>query len=199
MTHWVWLLPALPAIAAVVGPATARVFPGGPAGPAIAGTTGALAAAIAALAAVEDAPARVHESAVDWSPIGGVTLHVGTRLDGLAAVVAVMVCVVALLVQIYSTAYMAGDPRYSTYAAEVSLFTAAMLLVVVSSDLFELLVGWEVMGLCSYLLIGHYWETEVARAAAVKAFVTTRLGDTGFLFGIFALGVGAGTFEINGV
>jgi len=197
MTHWVWLLPALPAIAAVLGPATARMMPGGPAGPAIVGTGGALGVAIAALAAVESAPARVHEAAVDWSPIGGVTLHVGTRLDGLAAVVAVMVCVVALLVQIYSTAYMAGDPRYSTYAAEVSLFTAAMLLVVVSSDLFELLVGWEVMGLCSYLLIGHYWQTEGARAAAVKAFVVTRVGDVGFLFGIFVLGVAAKSFDVD--
>src|SRR4051794_2264072 len=197
MTHWVWVLPALPAIAAVIGPATARVLPGGPAGPAIAGTAGALAAAIAALAAVESAPARLHETAVAWSPIGGVSLHVGTRLDGLAAVVAVMVCVVALLVQIYSTAYMAGDPRYSTYAAEVSLFTAAMLLVVVSSDLFELLVGWEVMGLCSYLLIGHYWQTEGARAAGVKAFVVTRIGDVGFLFGIFVLGVAAKSFDVD--
>src|SRR3954452_18492823 len=104
-------------------------MPGGPAGPAIVGTGGALGVAIAGLAAVESAPARVHEAAVDCSPIGGVTLHVGTRLDGLAAVVAVMVCSAALLAQIYSTAYMAGDPRYSTYAAEVSLFTAPMLLV----------------------------------------------------------------------
>jgi NADH-quinone oxidoreductase subunit L len=114
-------------------------------------------------------------------------------------VVALMVCVVALLVQVYSTAYMAGDPRYSTYAAEVSLFTAAMLVVVVASDLFELLVGWEVMGLCSYLLIGHYWQTEGARSAAVKAFITTRIGDTGFLFGIFVLGLASGSFEISTV
>src|SRR4051812_50033595 len=108
MTHWVWLLPALPAIAAVVGPATARLLPGGPAGPAIAGTAGALAAAIAALAAVESAPARLHETAVDWSPIGGVSLHVGTRLDGLAAVVAGLGFVGPLLPPIFSTAGKAG-------------------------------------------------------------------------------------------
>jgi NADH-quinone oxidoreductase subunit L len=158
-----------------------------------------LVAAVALLVDVESAPAVVHESVVSWTPTGGIFLGLGTRVDGLAAVVAVMVCVVALLVQVYSTAYMAGDPRYSTYAAEVSLFTAAMLLVVVASDLFELLVGWEVMGLCSYLLIGHYWQTEGARAAAVKAFVTTRIGDTGFLFGIFVLGFGTGSFEIGRV
>ncbi|HET7312692.1 MAG TPA: NADH-quinone oxidoreductase subunit L [Mycobacteriales bacterium] len=199
MTHWAWLIPALPAFAAVLGLFMSRWIPGGPAVPAVAGTAAALGVAIVVLAVVEDAPARVRESGVDWSPIGGMTLHVGTRMDGLAAVIAVMVCIVALLVQIYSTAYMAGDPRYSVYAAEVSLFTAAMLLVVVASDLFELLIGWEVMGLCSYLLIGHYWQTEGARAAAVKAFVTTRIGDTGFLFGIFVLGFGAHTFEISGV
>jgi NADH-quinone oxidoreductase subunit L len=199
MTHWAWLVPALPAAAAVVGLLLWRVVPGGPAVPAIAGTSLSLLVAVLVLADVEGSPATVHESAVSWTPTGGLALALGTRVDGLAAVVAVMVAVVALLVQIYSTAYMAGDPRYSTYAAEVSLFTAAMLLVVVASDLFELLIGWEVMGLCSYLLIGHYWQTEGARAAAVKAFVTTRIGDTGFLFGIFVLGVGSRSFEIGHV
>jgi NADH-quinone oxidoreductase subunit L len=199
VTHWSWLVPALPAVAALVGLLMWRVVPGGPAVPAILGTSLALVAAVAVLVDVEGAPAQVHTSAVSWTPTGGVVLALGTRVDGLAAVVAVMVAAVALLVQIYSTAYMAGDPRYSTYAAEVSLFTAAMLLVVVSSDLFELLVGWEVMGLCSYLLIGHYWQNEGARAAAVKAFVTTRIGDTGFLFGIFVLGVGSHSFEIGHV
>jgi NADH-quinone oxidoreductase subunit L len=199
MTHWAWLVPALPAVAAVVGLFLSRFIPGGPVVPAVTGTTAALVVACAVLASAESAPATVHETATDWTPAGGIVLRLGTRIDGLAAVVAVMVCVVALLVQVYSTAYMAGDPRYGTYAAEVSLFTAAMLLVVVASDLFELLVGWEVMGLCSYLLIGHYWQTEGARRAAVKAFVTTRIGDTGFLFGIFVLGIGAGSFGIGAV
>jgi NADH-quinone oxidoreductase subunit L len=199
VTHWAWLIPALPAAAALIGLLLWRVIPGGAAVPAIAGSAMAVVVALLVLADVERKPAHVHQSVVFWTPTGGVSLGLGTRVDGLAAVVAVMVCVVALLVQVYSTAYMAGDPRYSTYAAEVSLFTAAMLLVVVSSDLFELLVGWEVMGLCSYLLIGHYWQTEGARAAAVKAFVTTRIGDTGFLFGIFVLGVGTHSFEIGRV
>ncbi|HEU5034862.1 MAG TPA: NADH-quinone oxidoreductase subunit L [Mycobacteriales bacterium] len=204
MTRWAWLLPALPAVAATVGllagRASTRRRPAlVPAALSVAGMTAALGVALALLEVVESDPARVRESTASWTPIGGLALHVGTRVDGLAVVVAVMVCVVALLVQVYSIAYMAGDPRYSTYAAEISLFTAAMLVVVVASDLFELLIGWEVMGLCSYLLIGHYWHTDGARAAAVKAFITTRIGDTGFLFGIFALGLGAGTFDISGV
>jgi NADH-quinone oxidoreductase subunit L len=199
MTHAAWLLPTLPAAAAVIGLLLSRFIPGGPAVPAILGSLGALVVACLVLADVERSPGAAHQVSVPWTPIGGMTLSVGTRVDGLAAVTAVMVCVVAALVQIYSTAYMAGDPRYSTYAAEISLFTAAMLLVVVASDLFELLIGWEVMGLCSYLLIGHYWQTEGARSAAVKAFVTTRIGDTGFLFGIFVLGTAAGSFEIGHV
>jgi NADH-quinone oxidoreductase subunit L len=173
-----------------------RRIPGGAAVPAIVGTAAALVVSILLVVAVEGDPSRAREASVDWTPIGGLHLAVGTRVDGLAAVVSVMVATVGLLVQVYSTAYMAGDRRYPTYAAEISLFTSAMLLVVVSSDLFELLIGWEVMGLCSYLLIGHYWQTEGARSAAVKAFVTTRTGDTGFLFGVFALGIGAGTFGI---
>jgi NADH-quinone oxidoreductase subunit L len=199
MTHVAWLLPALPAVVALLGLLVGDRIVGGPAVPAVLGTSAALVVSVLVLIAVEGAPARVHEDAVSWTPIGEQTLHVGTRVDGLAAVVSVMVCVVALLVQIYSTTYMAGDPHYSTYAAEVSLFTAAMLLVVVASNLFELLVGWELMGLCSYLLIGHYWQTEGARAAAVKAFVTTRVGDAGFLVGVIVIGVDAGSFDISRV
>ena len=199
MTHLAWLLPALPALAAVVGLFVGARIPGGPAVPAIVGGGGAFVVSLLVLGAAEGSPRAVHESVTPWTPIGGQTLHVGTRVDGLVAVVAVMVCVVALLVQVYSTAYMAGDPRYSVYAAEVSLFTAAMLLVVVASNLFELLVGWELMGLCSYLLIGHYWQTEGARDAAVKAFVTTRFGDAAFVVGIIVLGVHAGSFDIDRV
>ncbi|MGH8894597.1 MAG: NADH-quinone oxidoreductase subunit 5 family protein [Actinomycetes bacterium] len=130
---------------------------------------------------------------------GGPTFGVDLRVDGLAALVSLAVGAVAFAVQVYSTAYLKGDPRYSSYAALVSLFTAAMLLVVFADDLLVLLVGWEVMGVCSYFLIGHHWEQEDARASAVKAFVVTRLGDVGFLFGIFLLGSTVGSFSIRAV
>ncbi|MGO4429599.1 proton-conducting transporter membrane subunit, partial [Streptomyces sp. MCAF7] len=119
------------------------------------------------------------------------------HIDGFAALVAVLVGVVACCVQIYSTGYLRDDPRYPSYAALVSLFTAAMLLVVYSDDLIVLLVGWEIMGICSYFLVGHYWETSAARSASLKAFLVTKLGDVPFLFGIFALGADAGTFRIS--
>jgi NADH-quinone oxidoreductase subunit L len=132
-------------------------------------------------------------------PTGTIDIALGFQVDGLAALVGLMVCCVALAVQIYSVAYMSGDKRYSSYAAFISLFTSAMLLVVYSGDLLLLYVGWEVMGVCSYFLIGHHWEDRANSRAAVKAFLVTRIGDVGFLFGIFVLGVGAGTFSISGV
>src|SRR5690606_14448413 len=89
--------------------------------------------------------------------------------------------------------------RYPSYSAFVSLFTAAMLLVVYAGDLLVLYVGWEIMGICSYLLIGHWWEDLGNSRAAIKAFLVTRLGDVGFLFGIFVLGIGAGSFRIADV
>ncbi|MGP4024587.1 NADH-quinone oxidoreductase subunit 5 family protein [Actinomadura sp. 3N407] len=128
---------------------------------------------------------------------GSVPIRVGLQVDGLSAVVALMVCCVAFAVQVYSVAYMDGDRRYSSYAAFISLFTAAMLLVVYAGDLLVLYAGWEVMGICSYFLIGHHWEERANSRAAVKAFLVTRLGDVGFLIGVLVLGVGAGTFEIR--
>lgn len=125
---------------------------------------------------------------------GTVPIRVALQVDGLSAVVALMVCCVALAVQVYSAVYLDGDRRYSSYAAFVSLFTSAMLLVVLAADLIVLYVGWEVMGVCSYFLIGHHWEEREYSRAAVKAFLTTRLGDAGFLVGIIVLGVGAGSF-----
>ncbi|MBE1531613.1 NADH-quinone oxidoreductase subunit 5 family protein [Actinomadura algeriensis] len=130
---------------------------------------------------------------------GTVPIRVALQVDGLSAVVALMVCCVALAVQAYSVVYLDGDRRHSSYAAFVSLFTSAMLLVVFAADLLVLYVGWEVMGICSYFLIGHHWEEREYSRAAVKAFLTTRLGDAGFLVGIIVLGVGAGSFALDDV
>ncbi|MFI0405397.1 NADH-quinone oxidoreductase subunit L [Actinomadura sp. 3N508] len=130
---------------------------------------------------------------------GSVPIRVGLQVDGLSAVVGLMVCCVALAVQVYSIAYMRDDRRYSSYAAFISMFTAAMLLVVYSGDLLVLYAGWEVMGICSYFLIGHHWEDRANSRAAVKAFLVTRLGDAGFLIGVLVLGIGAGSFEIGTV
>ncbi|MEV5708739.1 NADH-quinone oxidoreductase subunit L [Actinoallomurus sp. NPDC052274] len=138
-----------------------------------------------------------HVGTLTRIPTGTTSITLSLQVDGLASVVAFLVCCVALAVQVYSVAYMRDDPRYSSYAAFVSLFTAAMLLVVLSGDLLVLYVGWEVMGICSYFLIGHYWHDRATSRAAVKAFLVTRLGDVGFLFGIFVLGLAAHSFQIR--
>jgi NADH-quinone oxidoreductase subunit L len=134
-----------------------------------------------------------------WINFGGLDVTFGFSAGAAALYVALAVTVVALAVQVYSVGYLHDDPRYAPYAAQVSLFTGAMLLVVTSGDLILLLVGWEVMGICSYLLIGHDRRLPEAPRAAVKAFLVTRVGDVGFLLGIAILGVSAGTFRIEEV
>jgi NADH-quinone oxidoreductase subunit L len=134
----------------------------------------------------------------DWAPFAA-DLHIpiGITVDGLAAVLLVVVTTVSLLVQIYSVGYMRGDKRYVLYFANLSLFTTGMLVVVLADNLLFLLVGWEIMGICSYFLIGHWWEEEANARAAIKAFLVTRVGDIGFLFGIFVFFWAAKSFEIE--
>ncbi len=128
--------------------------------------------------------------------VGEFKVEAGTNIDGLAAVMLVVVTLVSLCVQIYSVGYMHGDRRYTWFFASLSLFTASMLNLVVAVNLFQLLVGWELVGICSYLLIGHWWEEKENSDAAIKAFVTTKTGDIPFLFGIFVLFFAAGTANI---
>ncbi|WP_329028301.1 MULTISPECIES: NADH-quinone oxidoreductase subunit 5 family protein [unclassified Streptomyces] len=152
---------------------------------------------LAAVVASRQGGGRAIDAATQLTPTGSVPIDLALHLDGFAVLVAVLVALVASCVQIYSTAYLRDDPRYPSYAALVSLFTSAMLLVVYSGDLMVLLVGWEVMGICSYFLVGHYWETPEARAASLKAFLVTKLGDVPFLIGLFALAADTGSFRIT--
>ena len=188
-----------PFVAALVGFFLGKRWPRTPVPVSIAGAAVTLVGAtVLGARAVTDAP--VHDVAqIATVHTGAFDIDVALRLDGLAGIVSVAVAVVALAVQVYSSSYLKGDPRYSSYAAFVSLFTAAMMLVVFADDLFVLLVGWEVMGVCSYFLIGHHWELADAQRSAVKAFVVTRLGDVGFLFGIFTLSVAAGGSRITNI
>ncbi|GAA4671920.1 hypothetical protein GCM10023347_27410 [Streptomyces chumphonensis] len=191
------LVPLLPALGAVAGLAAGRRAPGFVRPLAVLPTL--TAAVLAVVVAVRQGGRAPLTAATELTPTGNAALPVelALQLDGTAVLVAVLVGTVATCVQLYSTGYLRDDPRYASYAALVSLFTAAMLLVVYSDDLIVLLVGWEVMGICSYFLVGHYWETSAARAASLKAFLVTKLGDVPFLIGILALGSEAGTFRIS--
>jgi NADH-quinone oxidoreductase subunit L len=191
------LVPLLPFLGAAAGLLLGRTAPGFVRPLAVLPTLAA--AAIAVLVAVRQGGGKAIDASTQLTPTGSVPIELALHLDGFAVLVAVLVGLVASCVQIYSTGYLRDDPRYPSYAALVSLFTSAMLLVVYSGDLMVLLVGWEIMGICSYFLVGHYWETPEARAASLKAFLVTKLGDVPFLIGLFALAADAGTFRITGI
>ena len=122
-----------------------------------------------------------------WFTTGGVEFSVGTLVDGPAAMMLFVVTLVSLLVHIYSTDYVAGDRRYTHFFAFLSLFSASMLLLVISENTLQLLVSWELVGLCSFALIGHWWEEKDNSNAALKAFLTNRVGDMGLLIGVTIL------------
>ncbi|MFJ2819289.1 NADH-quinone oxidoreductase subunit L [Streptomyces sp. NPDC087294] len=189
------LVPVLPFLGAVAGLLLGRTAPGFVRPLAILPTLTSLV--LATLVAARQGGGRAVDAATQLTPTGSVPIELALHIDGFAALVAVLVPLVATCVQIYSTGYLRDDPRYASYAALVSLFTSAMLLVVYSGDLMVLLVGWEIMGICSYFLVGHYWETPEARAASLKAFLVTKLGDVPFLIGLFALATAAGSFRIT--
>ncbi|WP_269853771.1 NADH-quinone oxidoreductase subunit 5 family protein [Streptomyces sp. RPT161] len=191
------LVPLLPFLGAAAGLLLGRRAPGFVRPLAVLPTLAAFV--LAALVAVRQGTGPATDAGTRLTPTGSVPIDLALHLDGFSVLIAVLVGLVATCVQIYSTGYLRDDPRYPSYAALVSLFTAAMLLVVYSGDLMVLLVGWEVMGICSYFLVGHYWETPQARSASIKAFLVTKLGDVPFLIGIFALAADAGTFRINGI
>ena len=132
-------------------------------------------------------------------PVGELQIPLNLLADRTSAVIAVVVAIVGLAVQVFSVWYLRDDSRYAVFASTVSLFLAAMLLVVQSNDLVLTLVGWEVMGWCSYLLIGHVSARESARRAAYKAFLVTRVADIGFVVGLVILAVGAGSTDIGTV
>ncbi|MFD6321301.1 NADH-quinone oxidoreductase subunit L [Streptomyces sp. NPDC058442] len=189
------LVPLLPFLGAIAGLLLGRTVPGFVRPLAVLPTVVSLA--LAAAVAARQGGGQAVDAATELTPTGSVPVELALHIDGFAALTAVLVGVVATCVQIYSTGYLRDDPRYPSYAALVSLFTSAMLLVVYSGDLMVLLVGWEVMGICSYFLVGHYWETPEARAASLKAFLVTKLGDVPFLIGLFALATDAGSFRIT--
>jgi NADH-quinone oxidoreductase subunit L len=133
----------------------------------------------------------------NWFQVGEREVHVGTLIDGPAVMMLIVVTLVSLLVHVYSTDYVAGDRRYTHFFAFLSLFTASMLGLVMSSSTLQLMVCWELVGVCSFVLIGHWWEEKANSDAALKAFITNRVGDIGMIVGVIILFFAAGqTFDI---
>ena len=128
-----------------------------------------------------------HQQNIDWFVSSSFTLSVGVLVDNLASVMLIVVTAVSLLVQIYTHGYMREDTGYSRFYAYLSLFTGSMLGLVISTNLFQMFMFWELVGVCSYFLIGFWWYKESAARACMKAFVVNRIGDFGFLMGILML------------
>jgi len=122
-----------------------------------------------------------------WWQAGGVEFTIGQHVDGLGVVVLFVVAFISTLVQVYSLEYLRGDRRYTHFFASLTLFSAGMLAMVIAEDMIPFLLGWEIMGLCSFILIGHWWEDGANSRAALKAFFTVRTGDIGLLVGIAIL------------
>ena len=191
-----WLIPVLPISAFFIIVFIGKKLPGK--GAEI-GITFTGAAWVLGLLCFQDAIARhgIVERSLTWIRFGGFSLQLGIRVDGLASMMFVVVGLVSVLMQIYSLGYMKGDVRYTWYYAAVNLFTGSMLVLVIANNILQMLVGWELVGVCSYLLIGHWYEEKENSNAAIKAFITTRFGDLGFEIGVILLFVAARTFNIG--
>ena len=118
-----------------------------------------------------------------WWQSGGMKFGLGQHIDGLAVMALLLVALISTLVQIYSLEYLRGDRRYTHFFAALTLFSAGMLAMVLAENMVQLILGWEIMGLCSFMLIGHWWEDAANSRSALKAFFTVRVGDIGLLVG----------------
>jgi len=161
----------------------------------------AMAAAVQWILAVNSAGKESSASAVvrtwTWWQNGGFNFTVGTLVDGLTVTLLVVVTLVSLLVHIFSTDYLSDDSRYTHFFAFLSFFTASMLFFVLSENTLQMIVGWELVGVCSFVLIGHWWEERPNSTAALKAMLTNRVGDIGLLVGVSILFFAAGeTFSV---
>lgn len=156
-----------------------------------------IAAIVVALPIISgDAEVIVHE-VYTWMAVGSFNSAFGMYLDGLSVVMILVITGVGFLIHLYSTGFMIDDPSYSRFFAIMNLFVAAMLVLVLADNLLLLYLGWEGVGLCSYLLIGFWYQDPANGYAARKAFVTTRVGDTSMAIGLFLIFTQLGSLDIQ--
>ncbi|MBI4350949.1 MAG: NADH-quinone oxidoreductase subunit L [Elusimicrobia bacterium] len=198
MLEYVYLLPLLSFAVAGLILAFGRWLPlkGASAGIAVA-AWGFSQALMLFIKAAQGTITLPYEMSIPWFSFGGSVATLGVYVDGLTVAMLLVVTTVSLLVQIYSTGYMHGDPRFKRFYCYLSLFTASMLGVTITNNMMVFFMCWELVGVCSYLLIGFWFEKASAAYAGKKAFITTKLGDLGFLLGLLCLFYAAGTFEIS--
>lgn len=198
--HHAWLIPLLPALAFAIISFFLLRSPWLAARLAIAAMGSAFLIALGVVWAVGSKGITVEAPFVMktvWFSMPGLVASMGVLVDPIAAMMLFVVSLISLLVLIYSTGYMTGDPGYARFFAFMSLFAASMLAMVIATNFLQMFVFWELVGLCSYLLIGWYFFKISAREAAKKAFMTTRIGDFGLLLGILFLQIAFGTLDFG--
>jgi len=202
MLDQAWLIPALPLGGAAVNLFFGRRL-GKTAGWVASATVGlAFAIGVAVLLDLLSLPAEQREHVVElfpWIEAGGLSLRVSFLVDPLSLTMVLVVTGVGALIHVYGVGYMEGDPRFERFFAYLNLFVFFMLALVLANDYLLLYLGWEGVGLCSYLLIGFWYERPSAASAAKKAFVTTRIGDAAMMLGIVLIFVHFGSLDFANV
>ena len=196
MADYIWLIPLFPALGFIINSSL-----GGRASKTTVAWVACLALFLAFLSAAGvfyeflqlPATARVFEKDLyAWIASGELSVNIGFRLDPLSVIMCLVVTGVGFLIHVYSVGYMHADPGFRRFFIYLNLFVFMMLLLVTGNSLPLMFVGWEGVGLCSYLLIGFWYEKDSAADAGKKAFIVNRVGDFGFLIGIFFLFVSLG-------
>ncbi|MEX2202618.1 MAG: NADH-quinone oxidoreductase subunit L [Actinomycetota bacterium] len=202
MLDQAWLIPALPLGGVAVNLFFGRRL-GKAAGWVASATVGlALAIGVAVLLDLLSLPADQRQHVVElfpWIDAGGLSLRVSFLVDPLSLTMVLVVTGVGALIHVYAVGYMEGDPRFERFFAYLNLFVFFMLVLVLANDYLLLYLGWEGVGICSYLLIGFWYERPSAASAAKKAFVTTRIGDAAMMLGIVLIFVHFGSLDFGTV
>lgn len=197
LLHYAWLIPLFPLLAFIVIVSFGRQLKEG------ASLVGIVLTAISFVIAVLvfwerfQTAATDYKFVVDWLQVGDIVINMGFEVTPLNAMMLVIVTLVSLLVQIYSRGYMHGDERFPVFYQYLALFTFSMLGLVISPNLLQMYIFWELVGVCSFLLVGYYYFKPEAKAAAKKAFIVTRVGDLGLFIGICLLFWWTGSFDFE--
>src|SRR5712691_8972943 len=139
----------------------------------------------------------IHVMLYSWITSGAFDVSIGLYIDRLTAAMLLLVTVVSSLVHIYTIGYMHGEPGYARFFSYIALFTFSMLMLVMADNLLQLFIFWEAVGLCSYLLIGHWYDRPAACSAATKAFIVNRVGDFGFMLGLLLIWSSFGSLDYH--
>ncbi len=200
MRELLWLIPTLPLLGSVV-----LMLSAGRLSTLTEATIGAGSVGLAAIIAFTIAAgflahppvgAVFQETLWRWLDVGGFSAAIGLRLDPLSLVMMLVITGIGFFIHLFATEFMEGEDGYGRFFAYLNLFVAAMLVLVLADDLLALYIGWEGVGLCSYLLIGFWWRDPANGLAARKAFIVTRIGDTAFLIGLLLIASRLGTLDI---